>query len=114
MSVRFTGSHPFINCCGSTIIWGFSNYPDSKRDLLFPAPPTAQIQAFAPGHIYCAIMNQAQYTAWGDIMIKNNFRVVSDQTVNANSKNRLYFLLRDPETPKIEPQKSLATRMFGS
>lgn len=106
MAVTCKSKTDFAGCCGATILYGFTW--DTLKDNTLLLPMVMTEKGYTPGHIYSAILNEAQYNAFGKVLIENKFRVVSDLTVNSNSHNRLYFFLRDPETPK-----PLLQRMFA-
>ena len=98
---------PYSGCCGSTIMWCFS---DNRIQRGPPLGPWL-MSNLQDGHIYSAILQEQQVPVFQQILFDKGFRLVSDRTVNKNTKNRLYFYLRDPETPRpvTEPVK---TRTF--
>ena len=89
-------STPFPSCCGSTILHAFGvMYTDPKHIW--------SKLTFVPGHVYFAILREQQRVEFEKTLLDSRFRLVSDQTVNKNSANRLYVYIRDPETPKPKP-----------
>lgn len=92
----------FTGCCGTEIVYAFSGGGEAGTNL----------KSFQTGRIYIAILNEAQAIGhkYGEILEKAEFRLVSDNTVNKNTGNRLYVYLRDPVTRKKEPLKK---RVFG-
>lgn len=110
MSLMFTG---YQACCGAGIIWGFHHSvpgnvaTDAHVDnLVFYLRTTCKIEKVT-GYIHTCILIEDQL--WAQPTLEDyGFRLASDKTVNSNSNHRLYFFIRDPETPKPKPVKKSA------
>lgn len=84
----------FPECCGATCVYNFYNSSFTGKLIL---------GRFTKGHLYFAILADHQVPTFGPILLKAKFRLISDNTINSNTGNRLYVYLRDPVYPKPEP-----------
>lgn len=94
---------------------------DNDFDILFDKTPRTPSNAYFDkllkdkfaknfpelylGTVYFMILIEPQLWV-KSVIVRKGFRLVSDRTVNSNSKNRLYVFIRDPVTPKGSKLKS--------
>jgi hypothetical protein len=102
-------STPFPACCGATI---FNNFSTGYTDIPEHKECHWSGYSFIQGHLYFAILKEHQVKEFEPTLLKSSFRLVSDNTVNKNTGNRLFVYLRDPVFAK--PVTVAAIKSFFS